>query len=586
MHAPAESYLESLLDEYRTGGAVESSGSFTFNPERAREMLARYRFEQPEQYILPLVASLVAGGASYVRIKQHDRTLTFEADTRRLEEDELTRLYSYLLDNRNEQVRHLALAVNAARALELETLVLEQAGLRVDFLPETPSLARHQGQAHTVIRLERRKKGFFARSTEAPERNLLAKHCHYAPIPIELDGRCLSGPIRLTDGLAWRHLHNPDLPLIAQSPGQGQSLVKPSPGPFSAVMTVGAPRQSEIVVVRHGLTHAVPIKWKGCRAIVCDPALTTDLTGMKVVRNQAWKSLLKMLWEEYLDTLHQLFHYREELDPVSRVASLTLLEQLMDLNTRHGHYNQAAHIGQWLQMNWMRQTSSNDPEHANFLYKYSLLLRKLGKVTVADQFYKQSQSIWSSLGERLSRLQITMPNGITLSGDRYVHWQQSEADATLHGANAPSVIERLNTLGLRAEESGRYPEAELYYGELVDRRIQQLGPDHPEMIRRQAALGRVYLAGSKFTKAEAVLSKAVETFDRTQDGDLRLLYQLLTNLADAELGAGKAEPARAHLERLREHYPQDKQVLARLLGLAQARNDAAEAARLKAALTA
>ncbi|MCA9796946.1 MAG: hypothetical protein KC910_34285, partial [Candidatus Eremiobacteraeota bacterium] len=364
MHAPAESYLESLLDEYRTGGAVESSGSFTFNPERARELLARYRLEKAEQYILPLVASLVAGGATYVRIHQHERTLTFEADTHRLEESQCVGLYSYLLDNRNEQVRHLALAINAARSLELEQLSYEQADLRVDFLPETPTVKKQQGQGPTVVRLERHKKGFFARSTPAPERDLLARHCAYAPIPIELDGRCLSGPIRLTDGLAWRHLHNPDLPLIAQSPGQGQTLVKASPGPFSAVMTVGAPRQSEIVVVRHGLTHTVPIKWKGCRAVVRDPALTTDLTGMKIVRNPAWKALLRMLWEEYLDTLHQLFHYREELDPVSRVASLTLLEQLMDLNTRHGHYTQAAHIGQWLQMNWMRQTSSNDPEHA------------------------------------------------------------------------------------------------------------------------------------------------------------------------------------------------------------------------------
>ena len=60
--------LQALLDDLVSEAPVESSGTFTVDPLRALEKLARFQLQSPYEYVLKLVQSAVAADASEISI--------------------------------------------------------------------------------------------------------------------------------------------------------------------------------------------------------------------------------------------------------------------------------------------------------------------------------------------------------------------------------------------------------------------------------------------------------------------------------------------------------------------------------------
>ena len=54
------------LDYLRSGGRLDSSGTFTVNPERALEVLAQHQYAQPEEVVLTLLSWAIGAGAHRV----------------------------------------------------------------------------------------------------------------------------------------------------------------------------------------------------------------------------------------------------------------------------------------------------------------------------------------------------------------------------------------------------------------------------------------------------------------------------------------------------------------------------------------
>ena len=62
--------LDSLLGEMATSGSADSQGAFTISWTRAKEQLAQFALPEPRRYVLNLVASAVASGATFIEVTQ------------------------------------------------------------------------------------------------------------------------------------------------------------------------------------------------------------------------------------------------------------------------------------------------------------------------------------------------------------------------------------------------------------------------------------------------------------------------------------------------------------------------------------
>ena len=196
-------YLRDLVAE----GEKDSSGQFSLDFESAREKLSKNLFAHPSNYLLKMVQFACAQGAAPIQVqtRRHDLQISFEgkpfseADMEGLREQ----LYQPEVDVARPELRHLILALHAARALQPELMV---------FASRTPGSGRgllfHQDQVRPIeippgptaqlLLIRRKPKDSWLRQLFYSPRHLaddchaLASRCRYSWSPIFLDGRLLS----------------------------------------------------------------------------------------------------------------------------------------------------------------------------------------------------------------------------------------------------------------------------------------------------------------------------------------------------------------------------------------------------------
>lgn len=527
MKAPAPSYLQQVLAEYRSG-PVESSGTFTLDPARAREMLRRFALESPHLWVLRAVASAVESGATGIDVTARDATVELTYDGEGLTADQLANLYSALLVGRAAgHLRELAVAVNAARALEPSVLAFATPGFSADFTVDPPRVEPGDGAGNrlTLVRPVRRALfGLWSREDPLPEIEALKTRCRHCPIPMRLNGEDVPLPVGDPGAVIAHHLYHPDAALAVSELTAGQRYSRPSPGRFSALLTLGSGEGLEVVL--SGVSYFEELPWPvpGLKIVVADPALKTDLSRARVVRDEAFNQLADHLWDEYEDMLVQLYYYRESLD----ARALPFVEQLMDLACREEHFKQAAEIGAWLRDRWDTEPMEATARASGF-YKYSIILRRAGKVGAGEALHKRAQTMWSQLSSQVA--QATLPGGIRLEGDALVQYLRCRCEETVLGSDDPSFCERLTLYALHCENAGRWNEAELYHRWLLDIRAASLEADDGELIRRQASLAGACLHLGKHQEATALLEKALEQHRGSRSEDWRLELTMLGQLA-------------------------------------------------------
>ncbi|MCA9792425.1 MAG: hypothetical protein KC910_11540 [Candidatus Eremiobacteraeota bacterium] len=95
------------LEYFRSGGRLDSSGTFTVNPERALEVLAQHQYAQPEEVVLTLLSWAIGAGAHRVDFSGSG---LFEHDGRSPDRLQLENLLVYVGGASQPELGLLALA--------------------------------------------------------------------------------------------------------------------------------------------------------------------------------------------------------------------------------------------------------------------------------------------------------------------------------------------------------------------------------------------------------------------------------------------------------------------------------------------
>ena len=196
-------YLKDLVAE----GEKDSSGQFSLDFEKAREKLSKNLFAHPSNYLLKMVQFACAQGAAPIQVqtRRHDLQISFEGKP--FSEDDLEnlrkQLYQPEVEGNRQELKHLILALHAARAQQPEMLV---------FASRTPGSGRgllfHGDQVRPIeippgptaqmLLIRRKPKDswlrqlFYSPRQLADDCHALTSRCRYSWSPVYLDGRLLS----------------------------------------------------------------------------------------------------------------------------------------------------------------------------------------------------------------------------------------------------------------------------------------------------------------------------------------------------------------------------------------------------------
>jgi hypothetical protein len=214
----ASMVVDQLLSGLKQGGLLDSKGEFSLDFGRAMQQLGLQTLPDPRMYVLRLVQSAVAGGATQIRVQSSTRGLQFYSAGVDISVEHLRNLGSYLLADRGSPTtRYLAQGLHSALALDplqirlftwngSSGVNLRLQGNESDLqeLHESPFVSRED--LGTCVVVMHRPTWFFRR---APELEWLRKRCGVGPVDLLVDGRVLApafGQPREVVGLLPQHL--------------------------------------------------------------------------------------------------------------------------------------------------------------------------------------------------------------------------------------------------------------------------------------------------------------------------------------------------------------------------------------------
>ena len=338
----------SLLDLVRTG-------RFTLDSAAVLE-LRKHQLADPDHYVLPIVSAAILGGAKSIDVGKRFRTCHLSFDGLPFTVEQLDGLLGSLFarsdDRARKRMRELAIGINAALGLEPRHLSIESwdgssgsrltwagEGLTVERLSEPPWAG---GGVMTRIRLQRRDWRLFRLQDSRirlwpSEPGAVSDHFAFAPssICITANGKRVNPPIDVGGCVAWSHLmgENGEANLSFGPPKAPVQRTLASPGPFSAVVAIGAgswssggwPRytESRIAFVLNGQSffESYPDgSDHDIRAVVCAPGLQTDLSRAKIIKNEAYAEVMAILGDEVREMMDEL---ARRLGVDSRTSSST-----------------------------------------------------------------------------------------------------------------------------------------------------------------------------------------------------------------------------------------------------------------------
>ncbi len=334
------------MEELRVQGNLDSSGSFSLDPALALEKLNRYQIEKPEEYILAMVRSAVAAGASHIEIECSRTQFSLRHDGRALPFEELVTLFSSLLIN--EQARDLTTARELARALQAlsrfsptSTRVISsdsngsnllEMGMRqllVRRLESGPLQSYGLNQQETRVEVTGIRRPLFqgVLGGDWPEIKLLRRRCRLCPVPIHLHEMAINPPLRLTGTLAEMGTAKREMS-IQLGPAHWTAL-PPTNWPYQALLVALPKTPSAAQIVLDGVSFDYPLdNWPpGFCCWVVNPPLRRDLGGSQWVRDENWLALKNWLEETAKEFLLELSRQELTLERAEMLQAAALLDE-------------------------------------------------------------------------------------------------------------------------------------------------------------------------------------------------------------------------------------------------------------------
>lgn len=297
--------MDTLVGRLAAEGELEEAGGFSIDPEKAREKMRQFQLPDPRRYVLLLVQAAVHQGAQRIRfqIDTADMQMMFDgAPFSRTDIDELyVALFGNRADPRTRARQELAVALNAAMALNprwirfrsVDTekeVVAELKPGEPDSVDEVAASALEDRFVTSIHVRDRFRPGlvmqFFRNlSGTIAEEKLLREYCRYAQTPIELDGSMISGGMRVDDPALGRvdfeekGMHGVAGFVVGAVDDEGAAILsEASVGLLNAGVWVAA--------------HRLPKLDLGFRAMFDATALRRDVSGLDVVRDEAYEEML------------------------------------------------------------------------------------------------------------------------------------------------------------------------------------------------------------------------------------------------------------------------------------------------------
>lgn len=180
------------LEELRRGGRLESSGRFTLNSAAARRKLGHFALGRAG-YLLKAVQAAVAMGSSDVRVGVGARNVTVRCAGGQLPEPEAVRQAIFdPLEQPDSALRHLALALNAALALDPQEVTWTDAArkTRLRITPEGVEMesCRGGGWPFRFSVKKRWSKMFQSMLAWSYDHVAILKRCRLVPCRLDFSG--------------------------------------------------------------------------------------------------------------------------------------------------------------------------------------------------------------------------------------------------------------------------------------------------------------------------------------------------------------------------------------------------------------
>jgi hypothetical protein len=187
--------LTRYLDSLGESGRLDSEGVFTLDLNKGALKLQRHLLQNPEDYLLLAVRAAVAGGATEVKITLNYKSVHLEFS---LDEEPLSEMMDGFIraeDKRSRAAQILHFSVGGAFDQNVSEVHIVWPGWRLTANGQTLRGEVSEGRPGSVkVTFDRTGMGFLSRRKRtATEHRALSERCAFAPIPVRLDGRVLSG---------------------------------------------------------------------------------------------------------------------------------------------------------------------------------------------------------------------------------------------------------------------------------------------------------------------------------------------------------------------------------------------------------
>jgi hypothetical protein len=308
--------LRACLDGYREAGQLDSSGDFTLSQAHAEKKLQDFRLPEPRLYVLNLVASAVAGQASYVNFRTDADELWMETDHVLPDVRDLETLHSILFSNQaNVGISELAIGLNGLLPLKPEvarleasdhkrTAVLEWDGKRFGYQevemesPPVPGM-----KLHIKERLGFRVARKFAAKISGgmlpdSEEDAIFRYCNRSPIPISFNEKSVVRTVVLGKTKQFTFTSKP---FPVGHPLKDVLPCRPSPGNFCGILAREGRLAPWVTLVVHGVNFRLPehaFQGRGRegqppRGIVYADFLRKDLSQVGLVQDKTFEKLIE-----------------------------------------------------------------------------------------------------------------------------------------------------------------------------------------------------------------------------------------------------------------------------------------------------
>jgi hypothetical protein len=287
---------DNQLEELRSEGRLTASGEFRLDRDKAREKMQKFQLRDPHHYVLEFVQAAHLLGADDIRFDIDADEMRVQLTNVSVTADDLEDIYDAVFsastDPRTRALRHLAIGLNAAQAMEPSVVRVksvrddQKVTLEIRAGEEVMTEEAVQpGDDHTTIYLRETFRAshlldFFRNLRgDLAEKTALREGCASSTRAIHLDGERISlGPT-----------------LSEEVVGQAE-IETPHERGVIGILPHGA--AIEITILQNGVKvveHRMKARLVAARAVIESDRLTKNLSQSAFVEDEGWTAFIEQV---------------------------------------------------------------------------------------------------------------------------------------------------------------------------------------------------------------------------------------------------------------------------------------------------